>query len=102
MSRKDLTPGYQIAQSAHAVADFAIKHPQVAGEWHRESNYIVCLSVKDESELCLMAEKLMSRNIPFVQFNEPDLDDQVTSIAAYGLDAGKLFSNLPLALKERI
>ena len=100
VSRKDLAPGYQIAQSAHAIADFTIKHPQLAAEWHKESNYIVCLSAKDESELCHLAYTLESRGIPFIQFIEPDLGNQTTSIAAYGEEAGKLFSNLPLALKE--
>jgi hypothetical protein len=48
----------------------------------------------------LLSGKLESRGIPFIQFVEPDLGNQVTSIAAYGEDAGKLFSNLPLALKD--
>lgn len=100
VSRVDLTPGAKIAQSVHGVADFIMTHPEIASEWHKNSNYIVCLSAKNESELYLLIDKLESQNIPFVKFTEPDLDNQVTSISAYGIDAGKLFSNLPLAMKE--
>ena len=45
-------------------------------------------------------ERLKSENISCIGFNEPDMDNQLTAIAAYGDNTEKIFSNLPLALKE--
>lgn len=45
-------------------------------------------------------ERLKSENSTHIGFTEPDMDDQLTAIAAYGDNIEKIFSNLPLALKE--
>ncbi len=45
-------------------------------------------------------ERLKSENSAHIGFTEPDMEDQLTAIAAYGDNIEKIFSNLPLALKE--
>ena len=101
VTRRDLSPGYQLVQTAHAVADFSIRFPDITKNWNSISNYMACLSAKDEQDLRALADKLDSRGIPYHAFREPDIDDQVTAIAiAPGEQSRKLTSNYPLALKE--
>jgi len=45
-------------------------------------------------------ERLKSENIAHIGFTEPDMDNQLTSIAAYGDNTENIFSNLSLALKQ--
>ena len=79
-----------------------MQHPQEASSWHTNSNYVVCLSVKDENELMLLARKLETNNVKHVIFREPDFDNQATSISIEPCDKGKkLVSNLPLMFKEK-
>lgn len=88
-------------QSAHALADFIIAHPKVAQKWHKESNYLVTLSVPDEVSLLQLASRLSERGINFVTFREPDINNQVTALCIEPHDdVRKLCSNFPLALKE--
>ena len=84
----------------HAIANFSITHHDLLKAWHFNSNYIVCLSAKTESELFNIIERLKSVDSTYIGFTEPDMDNQLTSIAAYGDNVHKVLSNLPLALKE--
>ncbi len=47
----DLAAGPQGCQAIHAAIQFTFEHPEVCGEWYRDSNYLAFLSVKDEREL---------------------------------------------------
>lgn len=101
ISRRDLPPGVQSAQSTHAAIDFIFDHPEIALEWHKNSNYLVQLSVKDESELLSMVEKLDRKGIVCTKFHEPDLDNELTSISLEpSRESRRVTSNLPLLLKE--
>ena len=66
-------------KSTHSVADFAHENPQLFSKWKTESNSIICLSVKDESELDTLYKKLSKLTV-VTKFYEPDLDNQLTSI----------------------
>lgn len=102
VTRSDLEPGYQIAQSCHALRQFAHEHPELDREWFERSNYIACLSVGSEAELDALLMKAIDRQIPHSIFREPDIDDQMTAIAfAPGEATRKLCSSCSLALKER-
>lgn len=101
MTRRDLSPGYQAVQSSHALIEFILKHPELSGKWHEESNYLGQFSVADEEQLYLLLEKARSKGLKVVPFYEPDIDNQLTAIALEPTaEARRLTSQLPLMLKE--
>ena len=67
-----------MAQSLHAVADFAYAHPSLFKEWKETSNTVVALSCKNEQQLLALYDKLKEHQV--VLFREPDLDNQATSL----------------------
>ena len=100
VTRRDLDPGYQLVQSAHAIANFVIYNPVEAKKWHEESNYIVSLSTENEQSLKNLISKLESKEITHVVFREPDIDNQITAVAIAPCDeTRRLTSSFPLALK---
>lgn len=103
ITRRDLTVGEQLAQTNHALAQFAYENPLEFREWVEKSNYIVILSTENETQLQEIKQKLINRGITFSEFIEPDYGNQLTSIAIspyYSDEVGCLFSSLPLAGKE--
>jgi len=101
VTRKDIRPGYQAVQAAHSIPSFAIEHPEVFSEWYHKSNYLIVLSTDDEDSLKNLIEKARFRGLRYSVFSEPDIDNQITSVALEPCeDTYKLVSNLPLALKE--
>jgi len=92
----------QSVQSGHALAKFCIENSEIANSWHKNSQYLVYLSVEDENSLRRLMIKLESRGIMFSVFEEPDLDNQITAIAIEPTkEARKVCSNLPLALRKK-
>ena len=101
MTRQDLAPGYQLVQSAHAIADFSIHFPMEFKQWHSSSNYLACLSVKDEESLQALVSKLLSENIKHIAFRESDLGNQITAIAIEpSTMTRKICSSFQLALRD--
>lgn len=99
ITRGDISPGYQAVQSSHSIADFAFEHPDVFQDWKKESNSIICLSVKNLFELEKIYNKF-SEKTPSVIFYEPDINEK-TSICLYGTpDVRKKLRSLPLLLKN--
>ena len=87
-------------QSAHAIAEFAAEHTQTFKEWKKQSNSIICLSVKDEESLLKLFEKL-DKKTPSSSFYEPDVN-AFTAICVYGTpEIRKSLSHLPLVLKTK-
>ena len=100
ISRQDMSPGYQVVQSAHAIAEFASEHPETFEKWKKETNSIICLSVKDEETLLKLNEKL-SKKTPSSSFYEPDVN-AFTAICVYGTpEIRKSLSHLPLVLNKK-
>jgi hypothetical protein len=64
----------------HAAVEFTLKFPELALTWHRISNYVVCLSVKDLFELEELENRL-SKDFDTIPFYEPDLDNEMTAFA---------------------
>lgn len=96
--RGDMSIGYQMVQSAHAVAKFTIENPEISREWHEVSQYMAVLSVPNETTLLKFMGKAMERGITVSAFVEPDLNDEVTAVAfAPGNHSRKLLANLRLA-----
>lgn len=103
ITRRDLTAGEQLAQTNHALSQFAYENPLQFREWVEKSNYIVILSTENESQLKEIKQKINDRGITFSEFVEPDYGNQLTSIAIspeYSDEIKRLFSSLPLAGKE--
>lgn len=89
-------------QSLHAIADFICAFPSLTAEWKRNSNSIISLSTTDENSLNQLIERFEKKGIPFISFQEPDIDNQTTSICVYGTpEVRRSLSNLPLCLKEK-
>ena len=100
ITRSDLSPGLQIAQSCHALREFVEIHPKIDKAWYKDSNYLVILSVNNEFSLELLIEKAKENDIKFALFREPDLDDQITAVAFEpSINSKHLFRDLPLAGK---
>jgi len=100
ITRRDLTPGQQMLQAAHAAIEFQHKHPQIAKDWNTNSKYLVFLSVENEYELQKLLTKIQIRYLNHNIFLEPDIGNQMTAICVEPRErTEKLLSNLPLALK---
>lgn len=100
ITRSDITPGYQVVQSCHGVADFAAEHPNLFKEWKETSNSIICLSIDSTDKLIKLYDKL-SKLTPTIIFFEPDIDDY-TSICLYGTpEIRKKLSSLSLSLSKK-
>ena len=98
--RKDLKAGYKVAQSCHAVADFAISHGEEFKEWQFKSNYLCCLEAS-QFKIEKTISKLDELKIKYNVFEEPDIGNQVTAIAVEALPRElhkKLFKNFKLSL----
>lgn len=96
--RSDLTDGYRLVQTAHAIADFATEHRQQFEAWKKGSNYLCCLEI-DKVRLGRLIDHLELLNIKCTVFREPDIGNQITAICVEALPQDihkKLFKNLKL------
>ena len=101
ITRRDISPGYQAVQSAHAAIEFQYEHPEIAKEWNTNSKYLIFLSVENEEALQRLLQKIQIRNLKYSTFFEPDIGNQLTAVALEpGQLSEKLVSNLPLTLRE--
>ena len=101
VTRCDIHPGAQIAQSNHATAKFAKEHPEKFNNWIEKSEYIALLEIKDEWSLLALADKLLKRGVVVSVFYEPDLNGEATSIAIENSEiARKQTSHLKLAFSD--
>lgn len=102
VTRRDLTPGQQIAQVAHAMASFAYEGILSFETWLVTSGYIVVLSVETIYDLLQLNSELYASGSRTFEFREPDLGNELTAIAIDPNDyekARRMVSHLPLALK---
>lgn len=92
--RSDLSAAYSSVQAGHALAEFMLRHP---GRWSNET--LVYLSVKNETELERWGDLLRASGAAVAEFHEPDIDNQLTAIAAQGAD--RMLRRLPLVKGEK-
>lgn len=90
--RRDLSETYRMVQGTHALAQYALEHPDLLKEWSNE--YLIFLSVFNLKALRELKMNLTGK-VEFSTFYEPDLDNQETAIALY--DTGYFVKGLPLA-----
>lgn len=101
VTRRDISPGYQAVQAAHALRQFTADHPERDMEWYSNSNYLALLSASDEEELMRLLVAAKDSNIRRSAFREPDVGGAITAIALEpGPRTAELCRGLPLALKE--
>jgi hypothetical protein len=85
----------------HSAVEFIFKYPFLSYLWHKKSNYIASLAVKDENALTELQSALKKQKIRFCAFKEPDIGGQITAIAIEpSTQAQKICSNIPVALKN--
>jgi peptidyl-tRNA hydrolase len=97
--RKDLSPGAQAVQAAHALTEFLLDHPELGRRWRDVSNYLALLAVDDERALHDVARRASERGVRLSIFREPDFGDALTALAIE--PAGKrIVAGLPLALQR--
>jgi len=102
VTRQDITPGYQVAQTKHAALEFAYHHNEVFRQWKSESNSVITLAAKDEQSLLDLYTRLEKLTPHLISFREPDIDDQMTALCVYGTpEIRKMLSSYPLALREK-
>jgi hypothetical protein len=75
--RKDLTPSQQAVQAGHALAAYLLHSLNL--RWKNET--LIYLGVKDGFQLEKLKFKLTKTGIDFIEFNEPDLNNETTAIA---------------------
>lgn len=100
ITRNDLTPGYKVVQSAHALADFSVKYRHEFCEWQSRSNFLCCLEAS-KSKIDIILSKLDLLKIKYSVFLEPDIGNEFTSVAIEALPREvhkKLFKTLKLTL----
>ena len=91
--RFDLSETYRIVQGAHALAQYALSHPEEFSKWGNHT--IVFLGIRNLIGMREWIVKLKENEKIFSEFKEPDLDNQSTAIACY--DTGELFRELKTA-----
>ena len=97
--RTDLERSSPALQAGHAVAEFMIEHPDC--DW--QNHYLIYLKVKSleqlmnwKSKLCVSANSSKeSALLKHTTFSEPDLNNEMTALAVYGVDAN-IFKRLRL------
>ena len=101
VTRTDIPEGYQAVQSTHAAIDFVFEHPSRAGPWHKESNTLVMLTVKDEKGLHHLIRKCEYLRLSYTAFREPDIGNQLTAICIEPHpETYKMVQNLPLLIPK--
>ena len=73
--RKDLSKSQQGVQGGHALAQYALEHPEEFKIWN---NYTICYLKVDHDYL-----KIFQSKDKFSCFYEPDIGNQLTAIATY-------------------
>jgi peptidyl-tRNA hydrolase len=98
VTRSDLPPGAEVAQSCHALRAFVAAQPELDAAWHAAGGNLVCLSVPAEDELERLLARAGADGVRSAEFREVDFGGQLTAIALEA-SARTLVSSLPLALR---
>ena len=98
VTRADLEPGAQLAQTAHVALRFALDRPEEALAWQKGGEVVVVLAARDE--IALRFGAALAGCSPSV-FYEPDMGHALTAIALASSDvADRFVKRLPLAMSR--
>lgn len=78
--RSDLSKSQQAVQGGHAVAEFLLSYPNT--EW--ENGILVYLKSPGDWDLYNKLELAAKKQVPYMAFYEPDLNDEITALAVLG------------------
>lgn len=82
------------------MAEFSSTFTEEFKLWHEHNNSLIVLSVKSERKLWELSNKLKLLGLKVAEFKEPDIGNELTSIAIVPDDrVKKLCSGIPLAGK---
>lgn len=96
VTRADLEPGAQLAQSVHAAFVFAAEHG-AGSRW--ADAYLIVKAVPDEKVLGALLREARGQRIRASCFHEPDLQGALTAIALEpGPGSKRLCARYPRAL----
>ena len=87
--RRDLSKSQQAVQGGHALAEFILN---CQSPWNNST--LVYLGVNTKYQLWAWREKLKELKIKFIEWKEPDMQNETTAIAAYSNH--KIFKRLNL------
>ena len=90
LTRRDLSPEQRSVQSGHALAEFLLRY-----KTHWDNGTLIYLGVKNEDELKRWMFKLDNSNIRYSVFREPDIGNEITSLAT-DWNGTKIFRSLDL------
>jgi peptidyl-tRNA hydrolase len=101
VTRADLPVGLASAQAVHAAFAFARDRPALTAPWLADSQWLVLVTVPDESALLALCARAAADMTDHVVWREPDLAGEATAVTlAPGGMARKLCANLSLLGKE--
>jgi hypothetical protein len=81
VTRRDLEPGQQAVQAAHALRQFSHEHPEADKAWFEASNVLAILAVDNEKKLRGLLDVAVFLGAPCCGFYEPDRDRELTAVA---------------------
>ena len=90
LTRIDLSLKQRAVQSGHAVAEFLLNHKT---SW--DNGTLIYLGVDNEEELKRWMFKLERKDIKYSIFREPDIGNEITSLAT-DWNESNMFSKLKL------
>ena len=96
VTRRDLSPGYQIVQSCHAVESFARAFPWEVDFHLKVGDTMVCLAARNESDLFELFVIMKATGASTIAFWEPDINEY-TAFAVAPSDYHYMLGHLPLA-----
>ncbi|MCK5613796.1 hypothetical protein KAR91_68665 [Candidatus Pacearchaeota archaeon] len=76
--RKDLSHSQRAVQAGHALAEYLLHSPNF--RWKNE--ILIYLGIKGLKQLENLMRKLDFHGIKYIEFHEPDLNNEVTAIAS--------------------
>ena len=76
--RRDITPGYKLAQACHGIRQFSEEHGEIDKKWFKNSNYICVLETLNEQSLEQLVEHAKIKGVAHSLFREPDLNNEIT------------------------
>jgi peptidyl-tRNA hydrolase len=74
--RKDLSKSQQAVQAGHALAEYLLHGP--ISRW--QNGTLIYLGVKGLKQLENLKQRFLEEGIPYIEFKEPDLNNETTAI----------------------